>query len=188
MGGSAVLEPSSSSPLSSSSSSCTMVSSPLHVMPYQAEKRGKTSAEALSLAKDKKDMGSIVMNVNNPAVSHDFYESPSSSDDESTVDSSCPSEELTFRFCKLQLPSQQEKPILRKTLVTSKSVPMLHVRRKSVTFGDVFTREFLVVMGDHPCCCRNWTPLPTLTRRSFLSTPQTISSWMRSATPSSTGS
>ena len=129
-----------------------MVSSPLHVMPYQAEKRGKTSAEALSLAKDKKDMGSIVMNVDNPAVSHDFYESPPSSDDESTVDSSCPSEELTFRFCKLQLPSQQEKPILRKTLVTSKSVPMLHVRRKSVTFGDVFTREFLVVMGDHPCC------------------------------------
>lgn len=128
-----------------------MVSSPLHVMPYQTEKRGKTSAEALSRAKNIQDLGSIV-NVDNPAVTGDCYESPSSSDDESTVDSS---EDLTFRFCSLpQRQQKQRQPprIIRKNLVTSRSTPNLNGSRKSVAFGDVRTRRYNVVMGDHPCC------------------------------------
>lgn len=131
-----------------------MVSSPLHVMPYQAERRGKTPAEALSRVKDIKDIS--VINVDNPAaVSGSFYDSPSSSDDESTVDSSSPSEDLTFSFCSLP-----EKQPIRKALVSSLSTPNLlgttsvsfSSNKKTVAFGDVRTRCYNVVMGDHPCC------------------------------------
>ena len=145
MGGSSVLEP------SSSLSPSPMVASPLHVMPYQAEKRGKTPAEALSRAKDIKDIS--VINVDNPAaVSGSFYDSLSSSDDESTVDSSSLGEDLTFSFCSLP----QKQPI-RKPLVSSLSSPYLRstsssFNKKSVAFGDVRTRCYNVVMGDHPCC------------------------------------
>lgn len=131
----------------SNSNNNSMVASPLHEMPYVAEHLSKNRTS-----------GSIV-NIDDPAVASCFFDSPLSSDDESGLDSSCNSstssesdhesvDDLVQHLLAASFPPRKS---IRKALRATNNDGTPDTK-KSVAFGDVITRPYKVVMGDHPCC------------------------------------
>ena len=118
-----------------------MVSSPLHVMPYLAERLVKATSFEESHDNIHHSSHSSIVNVDDPASG--FYDSPVSSDDEGTHDGTC--DDITFH-----LPPR--KSIRKSALCADHSSNNKATTKKSVAFGDVRTRSYNVVMGDHPCC------------------------------------
>lgn len=117
-----------------------MVSSPLHVTVSLQERLVKTTGASAEYSRAYVDFpkndNAIGLDHSNPAGAGFFDAHPS---DDDAISNHSSVSDLSFRM--------PPREALRKEASDSSSGSS-----KSVVFGDIRTRSYNVVMGDHPCC------------------------------------